>query len=402
MSDKQKTANNLKNQLLQQLPEQFTGKLEVVASKTSWTLFFCLGRLAWATGGPHLNRRFHRLWHQYCSNISLANLKLRAGESVSCYYYNLLSVLSRREMLKQEQTKALVISTLKEVLFDIIQQEEKEKLTYKTDTDGAIEKSSILMFAVVTPDNILPSVEELWLQWKKAGLAVCSPNLVPVISQPEQLQQATKPATYQTLVKLVNGKNSLREVAALIKKDLQNLTLSIIPYVRKKLIQLKETPDKHRVEGSPALVEDAVEKTQKATEKKLSTIACVDDSPQVCQLLEKIMNKGGYKFVGVQDSVQALPILIEAKPDLIFLDLVMPIANGYEICTQLRRVSLFEQTPIIILTGNDGVVDRVRAKMVGATGFMTKPIEAKKVLAVVRKYLKLAQNPDFQKKATES
>ncbi len=402
MSDKQKTENNLKNQLLEQLPEQFTGKLEVVASKTSWTLFFCLGRLVWATGGPHLNRRFHRLWHQYCSNISLANLKLRAGESVSCYYYNLLSVLSRREMLKQEQTKSLVISTLKEVLFDIIQQEQKEKLTYKTDTVGAIEKASILMFAMVTPDNILPSVEELWLEWKEAGLAVCSPNLVPVISQPEQLQQATKAATYQTLVKLVNGKNSLREVAALIKKDLQNLTLSITPYVRKKLIQLKETPDKHRVEGSPALVEDAVDKTQKATEKKLSTIACVDDSPQVCQLLEKIMHKGGYKFVGVQDSVQALPILIEAKPDLIFLDLVMPIANGYEICTQLRRVSLFEQTPIIILTGNDGVVDRVRAKMVGATGFMTKPIEAKKVLAVVRKYLKLAQNPDFQKKAAES
>ena len=50
MNNSQKTTNNLENQLLQQLPEKFTGKLEVVASKTSWTLFFCLGRLAWATG----------------------------------------------------------------------------------------------------------------------------------------------------------------------------------------------------------------------------------------------------------------------------------------------------------------------------------------------------------------
>ena len=394
MNNSQKTTNNLENQLLQQLPEKFTGKLEVVASKTSWTLFFCLGRLAWATGGPHLNRRFHRLWHQYCSNISLASLKLRTGDSVSCYYYHLLSVLSRRNMVTQEQAKAMVISTLKEVLFDIIQQEEREKLTYQNDTDVAIDKSSILMFAVVRPESILPPVQKSYAEWKKAGLAVCSPNLVPVISQPEELQKATKPATYKTLIKLVNGKNSLREISALIKKDLPTVTGSIVPYVRKKLIQLKETPDKQRAEGSPALVESS---DNKSKEKKQSTIACVDDSPEVAKLLEKIMNKGGYKFVAVQDSVQALPILIEAKPDLIFLDLVMPIANGYEICTQLRRVSLFENTPIIILTGNDGVVDRVRAKMVGATGFMTKPIEPKKVLAVVRKYLKLAQNPDFQK-----
>ncbi len=50
-------------------------------------------------------------------------------------------------------------------------------------------------------------------------------------------------------------------------------------------------------------------------------------------------------------------MIIEAKADLIFLDLIMPIANGYEICTQLRRAVIFENTPIIILTGSDKVVD---------------------------------------------
>lgn len=397
MTDNQNQTNNLVNQLLHQIPEKFTGKLEVTASTTSWTLFFCVGRLVWATGGPHLNRRFHRLWHQCCSHISLANLKLRAGDSVVCYYYNLLSVLSRREKLTPQQTKALVVSTLKEVLFDIFQQEEREQLTYKNDVNGAIDKSSTLMFAVVTPKAILPPVHKLWLEWKKLGLAAYSPNLVPSISQPEELQKATKPATYKTLVKLINGKNSLREVAALIKKDLPKLTLSIIPYVRKELIELKETPDRKRAEASPALV---AETSKKSTAVARYLVACVDDSLELCKRLEKIMNKGGYRFIGVQDSVQALPILIEAKPDIIFLDLVMPIANGYEICTQLRRVSLFENTPIIILTGNDGVVDRVRAKMVGANGFMTKPIEPKKILAVVKRYLQLAKNPQLQQKST--
>jgi CheY-like chemotaxis protein len=85
--------------------------------------------------------------------------------------------------------------------------------------------------------------------------------------------------------------------------------------------------------------------------------------------------------------VKALPILLEHKPDLIFLDLVMPIANGYEICAQIRRVSAFKDTPVIILTSNDGIVDRVRAKMVGSSGFLAKPIEPDKVLATLQRYL---------------
>ena len=56
----------------------------------------------------------------------------------------------------------------------------------------------------------------------------------------------------------------------------------------------------------------------------------------------------------------ALSECLEYKPDIIFLDLVMPVANGYEICSQLRRVNTFRDTPIIILTSNDGVLDRLR------------------------------------------
>jgi chemotaxis family two-component system response regulator PixG len=65
----------------------------------------------------------------------------------------------------------------------------------------------------------------------------------------------------------------------------------------------------------------------------------------------------------------------------------MPNTNGYEICGQLRKISTFRDTPIIILTGNDGIIDRVRAKMVGATDFLSKPVNAEIVLDVARQYL---------------
>ena len=103
--------------------------------------------------------------------------------------------------------------------------------------------------------------------------------------------------------------------------------------------------------------------------------------------MEQIPTNAGYRFVGIQDSIHALPVLIEQKPSVIFLDLVMPIANGYEVCAQIRRISQFKKTPIVILTSNDGIIDRVRAKMVGSSGFLAKPVDAGKVLAIVQKCL---------------
>lgn len=117
-------------------------------------------------------------------------------------------------------------------------------------------------------------------------------------------------------------------------------------------------------------------------------IACVDDSPLMCQTLEKILVSANYQFVAINDPLRAIAILLARKPALIFLDLVMPNANGYEICGQLRKLSLFRQTPIVILTGNDGIVDRVRAKMVGSTDFLGKPVNPDTVLTTIRKYLK--------------
>ncbi|MEB3343526.1 response regulator [Okeania sp.] len=398
--------NKLFHLLLNELPNQFTGKLEVKSSRQNWTLFFCIGRLIWALGGEHDNRRFHKIWNQFCSNISLDKIKFREGDYPICYYYHIMSVLYRRKSLNSsqkslttQQIKAVVVGNLKEVLFDIFQEESQHKLTYNL-SDTGLDKSSTLMSAVISLDTILPAVNQLWLEWKKSNLAAYSPNLVPKITKLEKLKKVAKDNNYNIITKLVDGKNSLRETAALVNKDLRQLTLFLMPYVKNKLIEFQEVPDKKRLVGSPGLSPDI--DTETSATKTPALIACVDDSKEICYLLGKTMNKGGYRFIAVNDSIKALVTIIEAKPDLIFLDLMMPIANGYEICTQLRRVPMFENTPIVILTGNDGVVDRVRAKMVGATGYLTKPIEPKKVLALVRRYLQNPPRPDDEIKSYES
>ncbi len=403
-----KNKNSLKNQLLYCCQNQFTGRLEVAGTDRTWSFFFCLGRLIWATGGRHSNRRFYRLWHQFFPEVSLRRIELRQEDFVVCYNYQIMAILSIRKKLSPEKTAQIAMETLKEIIFDIFQAEEKETLVYTRDSSGAIDTSLTLMSASVRPQEILPQVELLWSDWKISGLAALSPNFVPVMKKLEELKKVTSPKVYQTLVKAIDGERTFRSLAILIKQDLRKLTLYLIPYLRKGIISLKVLPDRGKLklaaEGTPTPISarspksipraKTVTSTFEPTIK--ATIVCVDDSPLICRQMQSILEKAGYKFIGIQDSIKALPALIETKPDLIFLDLVMPVANGYEICTQIRRVSGLKETPVIILTGKDGIVDRVRAKVVGSSGFMAKPVNTEKVLAAVKKYLE-PSSPEPQK-----
>nr|WP_277879933.1 response regulator [Leptolyngbya sp. FACHB-36] len=177
-------------------------------------------------------------------------------------------------------------------------------------------------------------------------------------------------------------------------KNLLTVTKSLLPYIQQGLVKLLDIEDfkPFTYLAVPELVQSSLVQApspKSFVEPSLDAplIAYVDDYKVDGQTMNQILTNMGYRFIHIQDPLQALPLLLEHKPKLVFLDLVMPIVNGYEACAQIRRVSRFKDTPIIILTSNDGIVDRVRAKIVGSTGFLSKPIDPKKVQAVVQKYL---------------
>jgi chemotaxis family two-component system response regulator PixG len=169
-----------------------------------------------------------------------------------------------------------------------------------------------------------------------------------------------------------------------MKRSVLTVTSSLLPYVQMGLVELMTIPDLNAPIFVPPPSGHLV--TQDVPIGPL--IACIDDSPLMCQTMEKILVTANYQFLGVNDPLRALAILMARKPELIFLDLVMPNANGYEICSNLRKLSFFRNTPIVILTGNDGLIDRVRAKMVGSSDFISKPVNADMVLSTIRKHLK--------------
>jgi two-component system, chemotaxis family, response regulator PixG len=122
-------------------------------------------------------------------------------------------------------------------------------------------------------------------------------------------------------------------------------------------------------------------------EKKLYTIFCIDDSPTVLNAIKSFLDEQMFSVVGVTDSLKALMHIMRAKPDLILLDISMPNLDGYELCSLLRKHSYFKNTPVIMVTGKTGFIDRAKAKMVKASGYLAKPFTQGDLLKVIFQHI---------------
>jgi twitching motility two-component system response regulator PilG len=121
--------------------------------------------------------------------------------------------------------------------------------------------------------------------------------------------------------------------------------------------------------------------------KSTYTIACIDDSPTVLNAINSFLDDKSFSVVMINDPVRALMQVVRIKPDLILLDVEMPNLDGYELCSLLRKHSLFKNTPIVMVTGNTGFLDRAKAKLVRASGYLTKPFNQSELLKMVFKHL---------------
>ena len=340
-----------------------------------WWLDFRVGRLLWAGGGQHRFRRWQRLLKTHCPDLFPSDMRLREPDLFDHWEYMALSVLLRRQQLHREIAIAIIQSTLSEVLFDICQTVgDLSQIAHTTDRQSRLTQPMAIFSSTTLFYNVKTELE----LWQKTKLGTISPNLAPIIINNQRLKQCTQPRTYQILKRLLQGNRSLRELSQITGRDISALATMLGGYVERGIVTLNPIDD------LPTPFASMGEKIPLQVANKLPLVFCIDDSPQVGYLMEEALRPAGYRCTSLQDSVQALAQVIRHKPDIIFLDLIMPIANGYEICKQIRRVKVFRKTPIVILTGNDGLVDRMRAKAAGATDFMAKPVDPIKVLEVVR------------------
>ncbi|HCF28389.1 MAG TPA: response regulator [Cyanobacteria bacterium UBA11049] len=379
------------------------GRLEIKTLQGhKWSLYFHLGHLIGDTGGIHPARRWRRQLSQYCPQINVDAASTPGGIGYRCRDYEALAELLKKSEILRQQMVAVVQGSIAEVLFDIIQQQEQlgdrasSELTYTYVPEAKLYSSPIIF---IQPDRAWKQAQQAWASWQQAGLQDFSPNMAPVIWQREKLQQQTSALAYGSLTTLVDGNRTLRDLALKLRQEPRLLAQSLIPYVSQGLMKFVEIADIGCRLERLTTIPSQPSSSPPPPQPNAPLIAYIDDSPRDSQIMGQILAKAGYRYINLQDSVLALPMLLEHKPSLIFLDLVMPIANGYEICAQIRRTSSLKDTPVIIFTGNDGIVDRVRAKLVRSTEFLAKPIDSDKVLGVARKYL---PSPNFARFGLEN
>lgn len=387
---------------------KFTGQLDLEIKQPKsqrWTLCFCLGSLIWGSSDLHTIRRCYRQISQYCPQLSINSIRPQYWD------YNYLVKLMKQGRIQREQMAAIVESQVTEILFDIYHQGEQlsPRSGFQLTSQSVPQKTIDLLIdsalVLLQTDEVWQRAKQEWDAWQQAGLSNYSPNQAPAILKAEELQRQTSLLAYYNLTSLADGKQTLRELAIKLKQNLLLLTQSLMPSIRQGLMGLIDIED---ISYSLMPVTDPNSKPTAITtpvkpvlpQAIAPLVAYIDDSPSDSQTMSHIITQAGCRFTNIQDPIKALPTLLEQKPNLIFLDLVMPVANGYEICSQIRRVSAFKDTPVIILTSNDGIVDRVRAKMVGSSGFLAKPIEADRVLAVLQRYLPALTAPQSQRLQT--
>ncbi len=114
-------------------------------------------------------------------------------------------------------------------------------------------------------------------------------------------------------------------------------------------------------------------------------VMVVDDSRTIRSTAEVLLGKEGYTVITAEDGFDALAKIAEDRPDVVFVDIMMPRLDGYQTCTLIKSNPKYREIPVILLSSRDGVFDRARGKLAGSEHYLGKPFSREELVEVVRR-----------------
>ena len=358
---------------------QVSGKLTFsdTKQKTEWHLYLYLGNIVYGTGGIHPVRRWQR---NLTSNIPQIPFDLptiqeelterRADLGDNVWEYERISDWVEQQVITPLQGQNAVVFALEEIFFDLTQ---ARQVICRLDRNNVLSPK----IESIEAKNLIDRTNSIWLRWEEAKIADRSPDMAPTILLPQKLQQKTSNSAYQSLCKLVDGGRTLRDLAVHLETSPLEVVCSFLPDIQSGIFGLASVDD----------LLEPIDTSNAIGNLERPLIACVDDSLMISQMMEQIVSMAGYRFIAINSSEKAIPTLVARRPNLIFLDIVMPQISGYDLCAKLRKYPEFAETPIIFLTSNTGIIDRIKAKMAGSTDFIKKTIDADELLQKIVEYV---------------
>jgi len=213
-------------------------------------------------------------------------------------------------------------------------------------------------------DVVWQKIEQRKHLWMNYLPTLHSVHAIPYIRE-GALSLIRHEPTKQHLQKFVDGQRSFAEIAEILAKDPLLLAPLYVRWVKEGLIDFNF--------GSCKL-------------EKLPVILSVDDSPIVQTMIRRTLCES-YEVICANSAIEALSILHNHTVDLILLDITMPEIDGFEFCHTIRKMNKFKNTPVIMLTAKDGLIDQVRGRMVGANHYLTKPVDREELLKTIKRYI---------------
>jgi two-component system, chemotaxis family, response regulator PixG len=415
VADTEKILNPIK--LLEQLAtSQAKGCLRITSNDVVWLLYFYEGKLFYANHSlepiERLEQHLRRISPIALANQVYSDLRDQLREANLEASYPSLDYQAIRWLIAQghitEQTAGtLVKSITKEVV--------QSYLLITSGTSELVVRET--SFPIWWSGNFLFVMKECQTElhaWQALQPAIQSPYQRPYLMNVEHA--LLTPDVKAKLSKILIG-FSFRQLSLLLKQDELTVANNLHRLINNRIVGLRppQPPfdllhkfyaagvDKDRFNEAEQSVTDTLaavaEKTgaltplgAEAAEQNTYKIACVDDSPTILREINRFLDGDSFKVFPIVDSGTALMKIIRINPDIILLDVGMPTIDGYKLCSMLRKHPAFKKTPIVMVTGNTGIIDRAKAKMAGSTDYMTKPFTQSGLIEMVSRHLMAEHN----------
>jgi CheY-like chemotaxis protein len=221
-------------------------------------------------------------------------------------------------------------------------------------------------------NQLMMTVNTRQQYWSKINSLIPGIAAVPLLPTPAILAKIAEAAIKQHSQKWFDGQRTIVDIATALDRDPLQVARSYAQWVQMGWMQCQKPVDRTPETPVPA---------------ELPIVLSVDDSPIVQTRIKRALSDH-CEVLLANDAMSALHLLARQPVDLLLLDVTMPGIDGIELCQTLRRMSKFTQLPIIMLTAKDKSYDRALAEMVGATEYLTKPIDDDKLIAIVNQYAK--------------
>ena len=343
-----------------------------------WFVFFVSGRIVYAADhnyGQMKRLRDYLRRYDVVDQLKYFNDSAIATNNNPEYAY--LWLLLEKNILNPAQARTIISCMVQETLFELLNLRQG---AFTFELGNALDPPMISFEIGALITQITKQVQE----WKQFHPHIQSPEQVMVIINDEKLQSTLSENLYQRLIFWANGKTSLHQLARYLHRDLPTVARGLYPYIEQGLLQVKNPV------SAIAPLSKLPSPWDTFPSVRLPYIACIDDDLTVGKQVELMVRRQGYQILLITNPLETFSQLFQSRPDLILCDITMPRLDGYEICAMLRHSTAFRQTPIIMLTGKEAFMDRVRARMAGATDYLTKPFGEGELLLLLEKYLALS------------